>query len=38
MTRKQLRRILDKMTRVSITGCDTLRKCYILYMMSVFIN
>lgn len=27
MTRKQLRRILDKMTRVSITGCDTLREC-----------
>ena len=27
MTRKQLRRVLDKMTRVSITGCDTLREC-----------
>lgn len=27
MTRKQLRRILGKMTRVSITGCDTLREC-----------
>lgn len=27
MTRKQLRRILDKMTRISITGCDTLREC-----------
>lgn len=27
MTRKQLRRILDKMTRISITGCNTLREC-----------
>ena len=27
MSRKQLRRILDKMTRVSITGCNTLREC-----------
>lgn len=27
MTRKQLIRILDKMTRISITGCDTLREC-----------
>lgn len=27
MTRKQLRRILYKMTRISITGCDTLREC-----------
>lgn len=27
MTRKQLRKILDKMTRISITGCDTLREC-----------
>jgi hypothetical protein len=27
MTRKQLRRILGKMTRISITGCDTLREC-----------
>lgn len=27
MTRKQLRRVLDKMTRISITGCDTLREC-----------
>ena len=30
MTRKQLRRILDKMTRISITGCDTLRECRII--------
>lgn len=28
MTRKQLRRILDKMTRISNTGCDTLRECH----------
>lgn len=28
MTRQQLRRILDKMTRISITGCDTLRECH----------
>lgn len=27
MTRKQLRRILAKMTRISNTGCDTLREC-----------
>lgn len=27
MTRKQLRKILGKMTRISITGCDTLREC-----------
>lgn len=27
MTRRELRRILDKMTRISITGCDTLREC-----------
>lgn len=27
MTRKQLRRVLDKMTRISITGCNTLREC-----------
>lgn len=27
MTRKQLRRILDKMSRISITGCNTLREC-----------
>lgn len=27
MTRKQLRKILDKMARISITGCDTLREC-----------
>lgn len=27
MTRKQLRRVLDKMTRISNTGCDTLREC-----------
>lgn len=27
MTRRELRKILDKMTRVSITGCDTLREC-----------
>lgn len=27
MARKQLRRVLDKMTRISITGCDTLREC-----------
>ena len=27
MTRKQLRMILDKMTTISITGCDTLREC-----------
>ena len=27
MTRQQLRRILDKMTRISITGCNTLREC-----------
>ena len=25
--RKQLRRILDKMTRILITGCNTLREC-----------
>lgn len=28
MTRKQLRRVLDKMTRISNTGCDTLRECH----------
>ena len=28
MTRKQLRRILDKMSRISITGCNTLRECH----------
>lgn len=27
MTRKQLRRILDKMSRISITGCNTLIEC-----------
>ena len=27
MNRKQLRKILDKMTRISITGCYTLRQC-----------
>ena len=27
MTRKQLRKILDKMTRISNTGCNTLREC-----------
>lgn len=27
MTRKQLRRVLYNMTRISITGCDTLREC-----------
>ena len=27
MTRKQLRMILDKMTRVSNTGCNTLKEC-----------
>lgn len=27
MTRKQLIRILDKMSRISITGCNTLREC-----------
>lgn len=27
MTRKQLGRILDKMLRISITGCNTLREC-----------
>lgn len=28
MTRKQLRRILEKMTRISIAGCDTLKECH----------
>ena len=27
MNRKQLRMILDKMTRVSNTGCNTLKEC-----------
>lgn len=35
MTRKQLIRILDKMTRISNTGCHTLRECCSIYELNL---
>ena len=38
MTRKQLRMILDKMTRVSNTGCNTLKECSSLNELNLVIT
>ena len=38
MTRKQLRMILEKMTRVSNTGCNTLKECSSLNELNLVIT